>query len=209
MSAFYIPLGLKMTCYHSCRAVSHFQFTAYQNLISVPLQSFYLFVFGFTLILKTASFLVLQLISVSPRSETWSWTWCWSRVICCIFLAGLFTRATASQTPTPCTSPSPRTRGTAGVICCWRYLLSRLSQKFIHSFIYFRTLVCKFLASPINPQVMPAALEMAMEEDVEFRKGLPLDYLTYMGVQNSDKVSCSFHSTFTRARTDFISCIWN
>lgn len=29
---------------------------------------------------------------------------------------------------------------------------------------------------------------MAMEEDVEFRKGLPLDYLTYMGVQNSDKV---------------------
>ncbi|TSK58200.1 Ribosomal oxygenase 1 [Bagarius yarrelli] len=36
-------------------------------------------------------------------------------------------------------------------------------------------------------KVMPAALEMAMEEDVEFRKGLPLDYLTYMGVQNSDK----------------------
>lgn len=27
-----------------------------------------------------------------------------------------------------------------------------------------------------------------MEEDVEFRQGLPLDYLTYMGVQNSDKV---------------------
>ncbi|XP_046692601.1 ribosomal oxygenase 1 isoform X2 [Silurus meridionalis] len=36
-------------------------------------------------------------------------------------------------------------------------------------------------------KVMPAALEMAIEEDVEFRKGLPLDYLTYMGVQNSDK----------------------
>ncbi|MCJ8743866.1 hypothetical protein PDJAM_G00099200 [Pangasius djambal] len=36
-------------------------------------------------------------------------------------------------------------------------------------------------------KVMPAALEMAMEEDVDFRKGLPLDYLTYMGVQNSDK----------------------
>lgn len=59
MSAFYISLGLKMTCYHSCRAVSHFQFTAYQNLISVPLQSFYLFVFGFTLILKTASFFIV------------------------------------------------------------------------------------------------------------------------------------------------------
>lgn len=37
-------------------------------------------------------------------------------------------------------------------------------------------------------QMVPAALEIAMEEDVEFRQGLPLDYLTYMGVQNSDKV---------------------
>ncbi|XP_040920422.1 ribosomal oxygenase 1 isoform X2 [Toxotes jaculatrix] len=36
-------------------------------------------------------------------------------------------------------------------------------------------------------KVVPAALEIAVEEDVEFRKGLPLDYLTYMGVQNSDK----------------------
>ncbi|XP_024146318.1 ribosomal oxygenase 1 isoform X2 [Oryzias melastigma] len=36
-------------------------------------------------------------------------------------------------------------------------------------------------------KVVTAALEIAMEEDVEFRKGLPLDYLTYMGVQNSDK----------------------
>uniref|UniRef100_A0AAQ5X8T3 Bifunctional lysine-specific demethylase and histidyl-hydroxylase n=1 Tax=Amphiprion ocellaris TaxID=80972 RepID=A0AAQ5X8T3_AMPOC len=36
-------------------------------------------------------------------------------------------------------------------------------------------------------RLVPAALEIAMEEDVEFRQGLPLDYLTYMGVQNSDK----------------------
>ncbi|XP_068198909.1 ribosomal oxygenase 1 isoform X2 [Antennarius striatus] len=36
-------------------------------------------------------------------------------------------------------------------------------------------------------KVVPAAMEIAMEEDVEFRRGLPLDYLTYMGVQNSDK----------------------
>lgn len=36
--------------------------------------------------------------------------------------------------------------------------------------------------------MVPAALEIAMEEDVEFRQGLPVDYLTYMGVQNSDKV---------------------
>ncbi|XP_036406303.1 ribosomal oxygenase 1 [Megalops cyprinoides] len=36
-------------------------------------------------------------------------------------------------------------------------------------------------------KLVPVALETAMEEDVEFRRGLPLDYLTYMGVQNSDK----------------------
>lgn len=36
-------------------------------------------------------------------------------------------------------------------------------------------------------KMMPAALEIAMEDDVEYRQGLPLDYLTYMGVQNSDK----------------------
>lgn len=36
-------------------------------------------------------------------------------------------------------------------------------------------------------KLVPAALEIAMEDDVEFRRGLPLDYLTYMGVQNSDK----------------------
>lgn len=51
-----------------------------------------------------------------------------------------------------------------------------------------RLLNIQVLAPSIAPQVMPAALEMAMEEDVEFRKGLPLDYFTYMGVQNSDKV---------------------
>uniref|UniRef100_A0A8C1VC42 Bifunctional lysine-specific demethylase and histidyl-hydroxylase n=1 Tax=Cyprinus carpio TaxID=7962 RepID=A0A8C1VC42_CYPCA len=36
-------------------------------------------------------------------------------------------------------------------------------------------------------KLMPAALEIAMEEDVEFRKGLPLDYLQFVGVQNSEK----------------------
>lgn len=36
-------------------------------------------------------------------------------------------------------------------------------------------------------KMVPAALEIAMEEDVKYRLGLPLDYLTYMGVQNSDK----------------------
>lgn len=44
--------------------------------------------------------------------------------------------------------------------------------------------------------MLPAALEIATEEDSAFRQGLPLDYLTYMGVQNSDMVintSCQHH----------------
>lgn len=45
-------------------------------------------------------------------------------------------------------------------------------------------------------KVVPAALEIAMEEDVDYRRGLPLDYLSYMGVQNSDKVI--MHSRFIR-----------
>ncbi|XP_017661834.1 PREDICTED: bifunctional lysine-specific demethylase and histidyl-hydroxylase NO66 [Lepidothrix coronata] len=35
-------------------------------------------------------------------------------------------------------------------------------------------------------KLLPAALEMALEEDVEYRRGLPMDYLGYMGVANSD-----------------------
>ncbi|XP_029449688.1 ribosomal oxygenase 1 [Rhinatrema bivittatum] len=35
-------------------------------------------------------------------------------------------------------------------------------------------------------KLLPAALQLAIEDDVEFRQGLPLDYLEYMGVQNSD-----------------------
>ena len=37
-------------------------------------------------------------------------------------------------------------------------------------------------------QVVPRALQIAMEEDVEFRRSLPKDYLNYMGVAFSDKV---------------------
>ena len=36
---------------------------------------------------------------------------------------------------------------------------------------------------------MPAALQVAMSEDVDFRRALPLDYLDYMGVVNADTVS--------------------
>lgn len=35
-------------------------------------------------------------------------------------------------------------------------------------------------------KLLPASLHTAIEEDVEFRAGLPLDYLEYMGVQNSE-----------------------
>jgi len=37
-------------------------------------------------------------------------------------------------------------------------------------------------------QLVPQALKIAIEEDVEFRKALPRDYLNYMGVAFSDKV---------------------
>ena len=37
-------------------------------------------------------------------------------------------------------------------------------------------------------QLVPAALTKAIADDVDFRRGLPRDYLTYLGVQNCDKV---------------------
>ena len=37
-------------------------------------------------------------------------------------------------------------------------------------------------------QLIPAALEIAAEDDIEFRSGLPLNYLDYTGVLHSDSV---------------------
>ncbi|XP_073529478.1 ribosomal oxygenase 1 [Phyllobates terribilis] len=37
-------------------------------------------------------------------------------------------------------------------------------------------------------KLLPAALKIAAEDDVQFRQGLPLDYLDYMGVQNAESV---------------------
>ncbi|KAM4043107.1 ribosomal oxygenase 1 isoform 1-T1 [Anomaloglossus baeobatrachus] len=37
-------------------------------------------------------------------------------------------------------------------------------------------------------RLLPAALQIAAEDDVQFRQGLPLDYLDYMGVQNTDSL---------------------
>jgi hypothetical protein len=38
-------------------------------------------------------------------------------------------------------------------------------------------------------QLLPKALQIAIEEDVEFRRGLPLRYLNSMGFANSETVS--------------------
>uniref|UniRef100_A0ACB8FM41 Ribosomal oxygenase 1 n=1 Tax=Sphaerodactylus townsendi TaxID=933632 RepID=A0ACB8FM41_9SAUR len=37
-------------------------------------------------------------------------------------------------------------------------------------------------------KLLPAALQMAIEEDVEYRQGLPIDYLDYTGVLNADAI---------------------
>ncbi|XP_048804483.1 ribosomal oxygenase 1 [Lagopus muta] len=37
-------------------------------------------------------------------------------------------------------------------------------------------------------KLLPAALQMALEEDLEYRQGLPMDCLGYMGVANSDAI---------------------
>ncbi|PNF17005.1 Ribosomal oxygenase 1 [Cryptotermes secundus] len=48
-------------------------------------------------------------------------------------------------------------------------------------------------------KVITAAVRVAMEENIEFRRGLPQDYLNFMGVAHSDKSSTQ--------RTDFIEKI--
>lgn len=59
----------------------------------------------------------------------------------------------------------------------------------------------RFTRTLCSSQLVPAALEVAMEEDVEFRRGLPLDYLTYMGVQNSEKVISYFNSFLSESQS--------
>ncbi len=46
-------------------------------------------------------------------------------------------------------------------------------------------------------KMLPAALKTAMEEDIDFRRGLPTDYLSYMGVCHSDEESAK-RSAFTK-----------
>ena len=40
-------------------------------------------------------------------------------------------------------------------------------------------------------KVVPRALEIAAEEDVDFRQSLPLDYLNYTGIAFSESVGFS------------------
>ncbi len=37
--------------------------------------------------------------------------------------------------------------------------------------------------------MIPVALDMAIKEDPDFRRGLPVDYPNFMGIINSDSVS--------------------
>lgn len=46
-------------------------------------------------------------------------------------------------------------------------------------------------------QLLPAALKCAIEEDVSFREGLPMHYLSHLGLVHSDKN--------TKNRTEFLS----
>lgn len=42
-------------------------------------------------------------------------------------------------------------------------------------------------------QLLPGAIEIAMQEDVEFRKGLPINYLINNGIAYEDKVVQNFY----------------
>jgi len=52
---------------------------------------------------------------------------------------------------------------------------------------------------------VPAALQVAMSEDVDFRRALPLDYLDYMGVVNADTVSGESDSFVVSTVTVFVT----
>ena len=48
-------------------------------------------------------------------------------------------------------------------------------------------------------KLLPAALKVAIEEDIDFRKGLPINYLSHLGVAHSDQS--------TKHREDFLKKI--
>ena len=40
-----------------------------------------------------------------------------------------------------------------------------------------------------NRKLLPGAIEMAMQEDVEYRRGLPINYLINNGIVNEEDVN--------------------
>ena len=65
--------------------------------------------------------------------------------------------------------------------CCWPN-----KKNFLLSYVYKNINKLIFV---IIYQLVPRAVDIAIDEDVEFRKSLPRDYLNYMGVAFSDDVS--------------------
>ncbi|XP_041038838.1 ribosomal oxygenase 1 [Carcharodon carcharias] len=47
-------------------------------------------------------------------------------------------------------------------------------------------------------KLFPGTLDLAIEDDMEFREGLPVDYLEYMGVQNSEREDDPRRETFNK-----------
>ncbi|XP_075540098.1 bifunctional lysine-specific demethylase and histidyl-hydroxylase NO66-like [Dermacentor variabilis] len=62
------------------------------------------------------------------------------------------------------------------LVPCYRYYLGPMG-------------ICAHSWPLPSEQMIPQALQLAMEEDVEYRKSLPRGYLNYMGVANADVVS--------------------
>ena len=58
-------------------------------------------------------------------------------------------------------------------------------------------------------QLLPSALAVAIEEDKDFRQGLPLDYLQYMGVTHSDKEAEPRREAFMNKVHDLIDKLFS
>ncbi|XP_049763827.1 ribosomal oxygenase 1 isoform X1 [Schistocerca cancellata] len=60
----------------------------------------------------------------------------------------------------------------------------------------------------ILEKMLPAALSVATEETVDFRRGLPVDYLQYMGVAHSDKTGDERREAFITQLHQLFDKLW-
>lgn len=60
----------------------------------------------------------------------------------------------------------------------------------------------------ILEKMLPAALSIATEESVDFRRGLPVDYLQYMGIAHSDKTEDERREAFTSHLRKLFDKLW-